>query len=122
GPYEAFTLDSPIHGRGVVTEDQVFVPTEKALVRIDAPMVNGKFAPKLREDSYKWDEGKIEAGNIFIAGDVLYTVSHSHVNAYLVWEDMEKKLQERLAKDPTDLGAFGELVDVYLRVEHYDQA
>ena len=122
GPYEAFTLDSPIHGRGVVTEDQVLIPTEKALVRIDAPMVNGKFSPKLREDSYKWEDGKAEAGNIFIAGDVLYTVSHTHVNAYLVWEDMEKKLAERLAKDPNDLDAFKELADVYLRVEHYDQA
>ena len=39
---------------------------------------------------------KIEAGSIYSAGGVLYTVSHTHINAYIVWEELEAKLLDRL--------------------------
>ena len=128
GPGEAIATDSPIFGRGLVTEDMVFVPTDKSLVRIDATLVKDpaagdkeRFTAKLR-DEFKWAHPKEEAGNLFIAGDVLYTVSHTHVNAFFVWEDMERKYKEKIAAAPGELQPYVELADVYIRVEHFDQA
>ena len=137
GPGEPIATDSPIWGRGAVTEDTVFVPTEKSLVVIDAKTVkeDGKdqFTAKFR-DEYKWPRVKEEfglkqeigpkeqAGNVFIAGDVLYTVSHNRVNAFFVWEEMEKKLKEKIAKDAGDLPAYIDLAEVYMKVDHYDEA
>lgn len=129
GPGESIATDSPIFGRGVVTENMALVPTERSLVRIDATVTKektatgdkDKFTAKVR-DEFKWNNAKDEAGNVFIAGDVLYTVSHNRVNAFFVWEEMERKLKDRLAAEPTDLASYVELAGVYFRVEHFEDA
>ncbi|MCY3023800.1 MAG: PQQ-binding-like beta-propeller repeat protein [Planctomycetota bacterium] len=121
GPAEPFSFDSSIKGRGIVTDNVVLVPTEKSLVSIETSLVDGKFRPRLLSE-HNWSEPEREAGNAFVAGDVLYTISNSHVNAYFVWEEMEARLKERIARDPNDLGAYGEVADVYHRVGRYDQA
>lgn len=121
GPADPIVFDSPIKGRGTVTENVVLIPTEKALISLDTALEAGKFRPKIRS-TFKWMQPELEAGNIVVAGDVLYTVSRTHVNAYFVWEEMERKLRERIKKDPADLNAFGELADVYHKVDKFDLA
>ncbi|HYF51437.1 MAG TPA: PQQ-binding-like beta-propeller repeat protein [Planctomycetota bacterium] len=115
GPKEPFQFDSPIKGRGVVTENMILLPTEKGLVRLDIGQDEGRLSVKIK-DQTKWTNPAEEAGNIFVAGDVLYTTSHTHVNAYFVWEEMEARLRDRIKKQPSDGGAYIELIDVYQRV------
>jgi len=114
-------FDSPIKGRGIVTENMVLVPTEKALVSVETALENNKFRPKLNKIT-PWTQPEVEAGNLFIAGDVLYAVSRTHVNAYFVWEEMESRLRERLKQNPQDLAAYSELADVYHKVDKFDLA
>lgn len=121
GPPEPLSFESPIKGRGIVAGDITLVPTERALVSLDTALVDGKFRPAVRSQ-HRWAEPEREAGNVFVAGDVLYTVSSTHVNAYFVWEEMEARLKERIAQDPADLSAYSELADVYQRVERFEQA
>jgi len=121
GP-EVFVLDqleSPIKGHGTVAGDSVLVPTEKSLLCIDTQLVENRVQAKIRE-SYKWAEPEREAGNVFVAGDVLYTISNTHVNAYFVWEEVAKKLRERIQKDAQDLPAYLELSDTYLKIADFD--
>jgi|GEM_PF-4178494 len=121
GPLDPLPLESQVKGRGLATKDMVLLPTEKALYSISTALIDGKFRPKLIKDQ-KWKEPEIEAGNVFVAGDVLYTVSATHVNAFFVWEEMEGRLKERLRQAPDDLGAYNELADVYHKVEKFDMA
>jgi len=121
GP-EVFVIDqleSPIKGHGTVAGDSVLVPTEKSLLCIDTQLVENRVQAKIRE-SYKWAEPEREAGNVFVAGDVLYTISNTHVNAYFVWEDMAKKQRERIAKDAMDLSAYLDLSDTYLKIADFE--
>ncbi|HYG76643.1 MAG TPA: PQQ-binding-like beta-propeller repeat protein [Planctomycetota bacterium] len=118
---DPIVFESPIKGRGTVTENVILVPTEKALVSIDVTVESGKFRPKVRS-SFKWIQPEIEAGNIVVAGDVLYTVSRTHVNAYFVWEEMEGKLRARIKQNASDLAAYGELADVYHKVDKFAEA
>ena len=120
GPAEPLSFESMIRGRGIVAGNTILVPTANALIIVDASLVDGKFRPSVR-GQYKWAEPEREAGNVFAAGDVLYTVSHTHVNAYFVWEEMEAKLKERMAQSPGDLALYTELADVYQRVGHFEQ-
>jgi len=121
GPAEPLSFDSPIKGRGLMAGNVVLVPTANSLAMVDTALVDGKFRPSI-VSQYKWTEPEREAGNVFVAGDVLYTVSNTHVNAYFVWEEMEARLKQRLAQNPGDLGAYSELADVYQRVERFEQA
>lgn len=121
GPPEPLSFDSPIRGRGIVAGNTILVPTANALVIVDASPVDGKFRPSVA-GQYKWTEPEREAGNVFVASDVLYTVSNTHVNAYFVWEEMEAKLKERIAQNAGDLALFSELADVYQRVGRFEQA
>ncbi|HEY3323339.1 MAG TPA: PQQ-binding-like beta-propeller repeat protein [Planctomycetota bacterium] len=114
-------FDSQIKGRGLVTGNIVLVPTADALVSIDAAIENGKLRPKVYS-SYKWQQKDAEAGNLFISDDVLYTTSGTHVNAFFVWEEMEARLKNRIKDNPSDLAAYGELADVYHKVERFEQA
>jgi outer membrane protein assembly factor BamB/tetratricopeptide (TPR) repeat protein len=114
-------FDSPIKGRGIVTDNMVLIPTEKALVSIDTTLDNTKFRPKVSKVT-PWTQPEVEAGNLVIAGDVLYSVSRTHVNAYFVWEEMEARLKDRIKKDANDLGAYSELADVYHKVDKFDLA
>ena len=115
-----FVPETPVKGRGMVAGDVVLVATEKSLLCIDAKLANGK--TRIKEE-YKWeDPSKEEGGNLFVAGDVLYTVTRKYVNAYFVWQEMERKLKDRIAKTPEDLAAYGDLADVYHRIEKFDLA
>ncbi|MFH0938122.1 MAG: PQQ-binding-like beta-propeller repeat protein [Planctomycetota bacterium] len=121
GQNESLTLGSNIKGRGIVTENMALVPTEKALVRIDTQVLDGKFTVQIR-DTYKWENPAAEAGNIFVVGDVLYTVSSTHVNAYFDSQELERKLRERIVRNTNDLSAYIELSDVYHRITRYTDA
>ena len=62
---------------------------------------------------------------MYSAGGVLYTVSHSHVNAYIVWEELEAKpncsnASKTEARD--DVAARLELADIYKSIERFDQS
>jgi outer membrane protein assembly factor BamB len=118
------STEGRIKGRGAVTEDMVLVSTdhkEKGLVRIDATVVDGKFKVAVR-DAYRWSDSDKEAGNVFVAGDVLYTISGSHINAYFVLDEMERKLRARIQDAPGDMALYIELGDVYHKGEQYLKA
>lgn len=121
GPDEPLPLDRPIRGRGLATENVILLPTESSLLSIGVSVVDGRLRTAALGE-HKWTEPDKEAGNVFVAGDVLFTVSHDYVNAYYVWEEMEARLKERIAGHPDDLGAYNELADVYYRVERFEQA
>ncbi len=88
----------------------VAIQSVSASTRIEAPV------------PFKWADPKAEAGSVYSAGGVLYTVSHSHVNAYIVWEELESKILARLKTNPDDFAARVELADVYKSIERFDQA
>lgn len=117
-----FIDDHRIVGRGVVTRDVILVPTEKALVRINATLTaKGRPNAKLMSE-HPWEDAEAEAGNLIIAGDVLFSVSPTHVNAYFVAEEVERKLVARIKENPADLSAYLELGDIYHRIEKFDAA
>ncbi|MCZ7648160.1 MAG: PQQ-binding-like beta-propeller repeat protein [Planctomycetota bacterium] len=116
-----------IIGRGCCTQDDVFVSTDQGLLRVNAKLhpKSGKPIGKLVAQ-HKWKdaskEGNTEAGNLFIVGDVLFSVSATHVNAYFVLEEVEKKILARIEAEPANLANYMELGDVRLRAEAYPQA
>ncbi|HLX62448.1 MAG TPA: tetratricopeptide repeat protein [Planctomycetota bacterium] len=125
---DPITLDSPIKGRGALAPNMVLVSTEKNLARIDVTVESVKEGTKEvlkakvgAPQYFKWDKPAEEAGSVYAAGGVLYTVSHSHVNAYILWEELEAKLKEQLKTQPDDVQARIELADVYKSIERFDE-
>ncbi len=117
---DPYPVEGTIRGRGAVTANMAWISTDKELWRFDISNEGGKF--KIGDPiATKWADPKTEAGSVYSAGGALYTVSHSHVNAYIVWEELEAKLLERLTKQPGDFGARIELADVYNSIERFDQ-
>lgn len=109
-------------GTGLVTDTTIWVPTEKQLLRIDATL-SAKGKPKAKIlPRIEWTDPKADPGNLTMVNDVVFSVSPSHVCAYFVWEDLEKKLLDRLAANPDDLAAYLELGDGYHVVKAYPKA
>ena len=121
---ESYTPETRIVGRGTVTPSGVLVSTEKGLLQIDIAQSPGGgdnytvSAPRLQE----WADGAVEAGHVFSIGGLLYTISHTHLNAYFIWEEMEAQLRARLAQNAADKTAHVELADIYASLERYDDA
>ncbi|MCW8131724.1 MAG: PQQ-binding-like beta-propeller repeat protein [Planctomycetota bacterium] len=112
-----------IVGTGLVTDAAIWVPTEKQLLRIDTSLAaSGKPKAKILAPTILWQDPKTDPGNLFLVNDVVFSVSPSHVCAYFVWEDLEKKLKDRLAANPNDLPAYVEMGDGYHVVKQYDKA
>ncbi|MBE7464889.1 MAG: PQQ-binding-like beta-propeller repeat protein [Planctomycetes bacterium] len=113
-------------GRGCVTSDEAYVSTDQGILRINAKLhpESGKPIGKL-VSIHKWKDGgkdNVEAGNLFIAGDVLFSISSTHVNAFFVLEEVEKKIEARIQAEPNDLSHYLELGDVRMRGEAYEKA
>jgi outer membrane protein assembly factor BamB len=117
----AVVLESPVKGRGLATENMVLVPTEKALVRLAVQDTGGTLSVQ-RLDSQDWTEPAREAGNIFVAGSMLFTASRTHLNAYFDPEELERKLKERIASRPDECNAWLELLDIYRLLQRHDDA
>ncbi len=117
---DALIVDSPIKGRGALTSDALLISTEKELLRMGYT-VQGKNVKLAQPQAYKWEKAKDEAGSVYSAGGVLYTVSHTHVNAYIQWEELEAKLKAQLQEKPDDYQARIELAGVYTSIERFDQ-
>ncbi|MEI6234517.1 MAG: PQQ-binding-like beta-propeller repeat protein [Planctomycetota bacterium] len=118
---DPLAVEGTIKGRGAVTDKAAWISTDKELLRIDITNETGKFKfgePK----AFKWTEPKIEAGSVYAAGGALYTVSHSHVNAYVIWEELEAKLREQLAAKPDAFAPRLELADIYKSIGRFEQA
>ena len=118
---DTIPVDSTIKGRGAVTDSMAWISTEKDMLSIRVANDGGKYTfsePK----SYKWTDPKVEAGSVYSAGGVLLTVSHTHVNAFIIWEELEAKLLDRLKAEPDNVPAHIELSDIYKSIERYDPA
>ncbi|MBI3828208.1 MAG: tetratricopeptide repeat protein [Planctomycetes bacterium] len=110
-------------GSGLVTDNVIWIPTEKQLLRIDSTLSAKSQKPKAKIlPKVAWTDPKADPGNLFMVNDVVFSVSPSHICAYFVWEDLEKKLLDRLAANAEDLPAFVELGDGYHIVKKYDKA
>lgn len=132
--------ESPIRGRGAVTANQILFSTEAGLATINIlkdpkAQKNTPFEleegteiepatkqPKVKINIHPWTDAKEEAGSIYAADGVLYTVSHTHVNAYIVWQELENKLKEQIAAKPDDLDLHVKLAGVYKNIERFDAA
>ena len=104
-----------------MTAAGVLVSTEKGLLQVDIGSDGQNIAvsePRLQE----WADGSTEAGNVISVGGMLYSVSHTHVNSYFIWEEMEAQLRKRLQENPADKRAHIELADIYSSLERYDDA
>jgi outer membrane protein assembly factor BamB len=123
-------LSGPAVGRGVIAGEQVFVPTATGVDIVDARLVETKdkdggviLKPTAKLlAGQKWTDPQLEAGNLFLASDVLLSVSPTHVNAYFIPEAIEARLKERLKTAPDDLATWAELGDLYHVLGRFEDA
>ncbi|MHC4914029.1 MAG: outer membrane protein assembly factor BamB family protein [Planctomycetota bacterium] len=85
-------LSARVIGHAAIGAGYVAVSTAKAL---EVLSLEGK--PLF---TYKWKDPKVEAGNVLVRGENVYTVSATHVNAYCDMEQVARRLAARGKEDP----------------------
>ncbi|MGH7214227.1 MAG: PQQ-binding-like beta-propeller repeat protein, partial [Tepidisphaeraceae bacterium] len=91
------TLSSPIRGRGFVTNDSVFIPTNERLIRIH--LEKGKVEQTYPEYPRTWEEGE-GRGNVLVTQDHVVIAGADGVDVYTDLTIARGKLDREVAALP----------------------
>jgi outer membrane protein assembly factor BamB len=108
-------LEDQEAGLGVLSNDSVMIPTLRGLQRFS--LKTGKLLAKFR-----FKDGKTEAGNLLVSGDVLVSVGDKAYGGYYAWKEIVAKLDKQIAASPKASKPRAELGEVYFSAEKYAQA
>lgn len=119
-------VETSIVGRGVVAGEMIFYPSARKIHSASCKETaarSGLAVPSMAlKDECAYAEPEAEAGNLFVSGQVLFSVSATHVNAYFIPDVIEGQLKARLEASPDDLSAWAELGEVYHVQDRFDEA
>jgi outer membrane protein assembly factor BamB/outer membrane protein assembly factor BamD (BamD/ComL family) len=90
---------SGLRGRGFLTTDSVYVPTQNKLLKID--LKGGKIMATYPEGDRTWDSSE-SAGNILVTQDHLIVAGAERVNVYTDLSLAKAKLDKEVAAAPED--------------------
>lgn len=90
----------PIRGRGFVTTDAVYIPTEKHLMRID--LKTGKVGQMYPMDPRTWEDNE-GPGNILVWQNQVVIAGARRVNVYTDLELAKARLDEAVAAAPHEV-------------------
>jgi outer membrane protein assembly factor BamB len=108
-------LASDEAGLGLMGAGYAVIPTAGGLLRVDT--VSGKVMTVCR-----FKNGREEAGNLAVAGDVLVCAGAAGLGGYYSWEDIVSKLRARIAEEPDAAAPRAEMAEIYFSADRYAEA
>ena len=90
---------SGLRGRGFLTTDSVYVPTQNKLLKID--LKGGKIVATYPEGDRAWDSSE-SSGNVLVTQDHLIVAGAERVNVYTDLSLAKAKLDKEVAAAPED--------------------
>jgi len=115
--------DEEAAGVGFLAENRLYCPTQYSLYSID-PRTG-----KRLDDPTRWERGPAEAGNVLAFEDLFLTASTTDLSIYFRWDEISRKLKEKLTDHPGAVEIHLKLGDGYAHtgdlsaaLEHYRAA
>ncbi|MBI4833286.1 MAG: hypothetical protein HY811_00475 [Planctomycetes bacterium] len=122
----SYPLLEPVNGRGFVTENNIYLPTDKNLLRYNISKTKEKnserMIPRHKLDDMREWKSNFDAGNILVVGSYVISTGHDRVNLFMDKTIYAKEFEMKIQNQSENIQLINDYVKMMVDNNQYTEA